>query len=99
MSRGVRVRLFAVIAAVTLIGTIFATAGVSSAAPNPPWDGTYVSAGLGPTYGEAWCANPAGGGTSASANVTAIGSHAFQATCGGFITFVTATDGGAVVGR
>jgi hypothetical protein len=27
----------------------------------PPWDGNPISAGLGPTYGEAWCANAAPG--------------------------------------
>ena len=32
----------------------------------PPWDGNPISAGLGPTYGEAWCANAAPGSSIAN---------------------------------
>jgi hypothetical protein len=35
-----------------------ATAG--TAAAQAPWDGSPISQGLGPTYGEPWCASPAG---------------------------------------
>jgi hypothetical protein len=33
---------------------------LSSAQSAPPWDGNPVSPGLGPTYGEPWCAAPTG---------------------------------------
>jgi zinc carboxypeptidase len=32
----------------------------SAAADGPPWDGTPISHGIGPTYGEEWCAPTAG---------------------------------------
>src|SRR5262245_34613028 len=33
------------------------TASPSALADGPPWDGNPISAGLGPTYGEQWCAS------------------------------------------
>jgi Zinc carboxypeptidase len=39
------------------------TAGAQLA---PPWDGNPISAGLGPTYGEAWCADAAPGSSIAT---------------------------------
>lgn len=49
---------------VTATLALTATIAVSSpvrAQLAPPWDGNPISAGLGPTYGEAWCANAAPG--------------------------------------
>jgi Zinc carboxypeptidase len=49
---------------VTATLALTATIAVSSpvrAQLAPPWDGNPISAGLGPTYGEAWCGNAAPG--------------------------------------
>jgi hypothetical protein len=41
---------------VALVLTAVALAAPAGAQPAPPLDGTPVSPGLGPTYGEEWCA-------------------------------------------
>jgi Zinc carboxypeptidase len=41
----------------------------AGADPGPPWDGTPISQGLGPTYGEAWCAEAAPGSNIANQQV------------------------------
>ena len=46
-----------------LVVTIVLAASIAIATPAsaqlaPPWNGDPISAGLGPTYGEAWCADP-----------------------------------------
>lgn len=46
-----------------LVVTIVIAASIAIATPAsaqlaPPWNGDPISAGLGPTYGEAWCADP-----------------------------------------
>jgi Zinc carboxypeptidase len=48
--------------AVTLVVAASAVALTAPAVAQPaaPWDGNPVSAGLGPTYGEPWCAPPSG---------------------------------------
>jgi hypothetical protein len=48
---------------------LLATLTISSPASAqlaPPWDGNPISAGLGPTYGEAWCADPEPGSSIAN---------------------------------
>ena len=47
---------------VSIVATMALAATVAVSAPAtaqlaPPWDGNPISAGLGPTYGEAWCAD------------------------------------------
>lgn len=42
--------------AVALALQVFAIPSTATADPGPPWDGNPISAGLGPTYGEEWCA-------------------------------------------
>src|SRR5712691_4619676 len=49
-----------------LVASMTATATRASAATGPPFDGTSVSHGLGPTYGETWCAPPAPGSSIAN---------------------------------
>ncbi len=49
-----------------LVGLLLATPllaipTAAAADPGSPWDGTPISAGLGPTYGEDWCEPPAPG--------------------------------------
>ncbi|HJV03981.1 MAG TPA: M14 family zinc carboxypeptidase [Actinomycetota bacterium] len=48
-----------------IVGVLVAASGMAIPAPAgaqlaPPWDGEPISAGLGPTYGEEWCASAAG---------------------------------------
>jgi hypothetical protein len=48
-----------------IVALVAAIAAISVPAPvgaqtGAPWDGTPISPGLGPTYGEAWCAPPTG---------------------------------------
>jgi hypothetical protein len=50
-----------VLAASAVALTVPATAQLS-----PPWDGNPISAGLGPTYDEPWCADPAPGSSIAN---------------------------------
>jgi len=47
-------------AALVLVATL-TLSSPASAQLAPPWDGNPISAGLGPTYGEAWCADAAPG--------------------------------------
>ena len=49
------------LAAVILAAPLAAIPVAAAADEGAPWDGTPISAGLGPTYGEAWCAAPAAG--------------------------------------
>jgi hypothetical protein len=49
-----------VAAALVLVATL-TLSSPASAQLAPPWDGNPISAGLGPTYGEAWCADAAPG--------------------------------------
>ena len=50
--------VFSFAVALVLAGIWFSTpAGAQS---GPPWDGSPISPGLGPTYGEEWCAPPSG---------------------------------------
>ncbi|HEX2111332.1 MAG TPA: M14 family zinc carboxypeptidase [Gaiellaceae bacterium] len=44
-----------------MVAAAVALVGASQALAVPPWDGTPISPGLGPTYGEPWCANAAPG--------------------------------------
>jgi Zinc carboxypeptidase len=46
--------------AVALVLAAIWLAGPAGAQSGPPWDGNPVSPGLGPTYGEEWCAPPSG---------------------------------------
>ncbi|MGH2656575.1 MAG: M14 family zinc carboxypeptidase [Actinomycetota bacterium] len=51
----------------------------------PPWDGNPVSPGLGPTYGEPWCAPPSGGIAEQQGSPLAlIPSEAIECTLEGF---------------
>ena len=44
--------------ALLLATPLLAIPAAAAADPGPPWDGTPISAGLGPTYGEDWCQPP-----------------------------------------
>jgi hypothetical protein len=46
--------------AVALVVAVIGFSAPAAAQSGPPWDGSPVSPGLGPTYGEQWCA-PVGG--------------------------------------
>jgi hypothetical protein len=46
--------------AVALVVAAIAFSSPAGAQTGPPWDGNPVSPGLGPTYGETWCASAAG---------------------------------------
>ena len=46
--------------AVALVVAAIAFSSPAGAQSGPPWDGNPVSPGLGPTYGETWCASAAG---------------------------------------
>ena len=46
--------------AVALVVAAIAFSSPAAAQTGPPWDGNPVSPGLGPTYGETWCASAAG---------------------------------------
>jgi hypothetical protein len=46
--------------AVALVVAAIAFSSLAGAQTGPPWDGNPVSPGLGPTYGETWCASAAG---------------------------------------
>jgi hypothetical protein len=53
------------IRAIVTVGVLVATSAMAIPAPagaqsGPPWNGEPISAGLGPTYGEEWCASAAG---------------------------------------
>jgi hypothetical protein len=50
-------RILPALAVALVLATVPA---LSSAQSAPPWDGNPVSRGLGPTYGEPWCAAPTG---------------------------------------
>ena len=52
-------RMWVVAIILALIAPLVVATGSASAA-TPPWDGTPISGGLGPTYGESWCAPTAG---------------------------------------
>ena len=56
-----RKTLLSIVATMALAATVVAIPAPAGAVPDPPWDGTPISAGLGPTYGEPWCAPPAPG--------------------------------------
>jgi hypothetical protein len=47
--------------ALVLVATATVLSAPVGAQTAPPWDGNPVSPGLGPTYGETWCAPPSGG--------------------------------------
>ncbi len=64
--------------ALALAAATVALATPASAQLAPPWDGTPISAGLGPTYGEPWCAEAAPG--SSIANQQDFDGPAFQDT-------------------
>ena len=44
--------------ALLLAAPLVAIPATAAADPGSPWDGTPISAGLGPTYGEEWCQPP-----------------------------------------
>jgi Zinc carboxypeptidase len=53
-------RWLALVATLALGIAMLVVAAPAGADPGPPWDGTPISPGLGPTYGEAWCAPTTG---------------------------------------
>jgi len=55
----------AIVATMSLAATI-ALSTPATAQLAPPWDGNPISAGLGPTYGEPWCADAAAGSSIAN---------------------------------
>ena len=54
------------LAALVLAAPLVAIPVAVAAEEGAPWDGTPISAGLGPTYGEPWCAAPAAGSSIAN---------------------------------
>ena len=56
-----RSKTFAWVTAILAMAAAIAVSSPAGAQLAPPWDGNPISAGLGPTYGEAWCANAAPG--------------------------------------
>ena len=54
------------LAALLLAIPLLAIPTTAAADPGPPFDGTPISPGLGPTYGETWCAQPAPGSSIAN---------------------------------
>ena len=73
-----RTARIAILAILALAASAVAIPAPAGAVPNPPWDGTPISPGLGPTYGEEWCAPPAPG--SSIANQQDFDGPAFQDT-------------------
>ncbi|MCI0633480.1 MAG: hypothetical protein L0206_06115 [Actinobacteria bacterium] len=67
-----------IVLALALAAATVALATPASAQLGPPWDGNPISAGLGPTYGEPWCADAAPG--SSIANQQDFDGPAFQDT-------------------
>jgi Zinc carboxypeptidase len=57
--------LLSIVATMSLAATI-AVSAPATAQLSPPWDGDPISAGLGPTYNEAWCAEAAPGSSIAN---------------------------------
>jgi hypothetical protein len=53
-------KTFAWVTAILAMAAAIAVSSPASAQLAPPWDGNPISAGLGPTYGEPWCAPPGG---------------------------------------
>jgi Zinc carboxypeptidase len=58
--------------AVALLVAAIAFSSPAAAQSGPPWDGNPVSPGLGPTYGENWCASAAGENVPQSAPLALI---------------------------
>ncbi len=56
----------AILAALLLVTPLAAAPVALAVEPTAPWDGTPISAGLGPTYGEPWCADAAPGSSIAN---------------------------------
>jgi hypothetical protein len=56
-----RSKTFAWVTTILATAAAIAVSSPAGAQLAPPWDGNPISAGLGPTYGEAWCANAAPG--------------------------------------
>jgi hypothetical protein len=56
-----RSKTFAWVTSILAMAAAIAVSSPAGAQLAPPWDGNPISAGLGPTYGEAWCANAAPG--------------------------------------
>ena len=56
-----RSKTFAWVTAILAMAAAIAVSSPAGAQLAPPWDGNPISAGLGPTYGEAWCAKAAPG--------------------------------------
>ena len=61
-----RSKTFAWVTAILAMAAAIAVSSPAGAKLAPPWDGNPISAGLGPTYGEAWCANAAAGSSIAN---------------------------------
>lgn len=56
--RSRRTRRAPILVALLLAAPLVAIPATAAADPGAPWDGTPISAGLGPTYGEDWCQPP-----------------------------------------
>jgi Zinc carboxypeptidase len=55
-----RQKTFAWVTAILAMAAAIAVSSPAGAQSAPPWDGNPISPGLGPTYGEPWCAPPSG---------------------------------------
>jgi zinc carboxypeptidase len=78
--------------ALVLGASMLAAPQSAGAALSPPWDGNPISAGLGPTYGERWCASAAPGSsidTQQGAPLALLPYEAIGCTLAGFQTEAT----------
>lgn len=76
-----------------LAAPAFALAGPAGAQLAPPWSGDPISAGLGPTYGETWCADAVPGSSIANqqgAPLALMPQEAIGCTLDGFLAEATA---------
>ena len=62
--------LVSIAATLSLSASGIGLATPASAQPAAPWDGNPISPGLGPTYGEEWCARPSRRATSTNSRMT-----------------------------
>jgi len=90
-----RSKTFAWVTAILAMAAAIAVSSPAGAQLAPPWDGNPISAGLGPTYGEAWCANAAPGSNIANQQkqpLALIPYEAIQCTLDQFVAEAAATE-------
>jgi Zinc carboxypeptidase len=85
-----RISRLSISTAVALLVAAIAFSSPAAAQSGPPWDGNPVSPGLGPTYGENWCASAAGENVPQAAPLALIPYGAIGCTLEQFKTEATA---------